>query len=209
MREVISHPQALAQSTAWLDEHTPGSARTACASTALAVKQLAESAAGAVAGAARRAAGTAAVGAAIAGEVYRVPLLRRGIQNGAGNSTRFVVIAPAAHANATAPPSVGPLRCGAAIALRLPALPVVLDALQRAGLDIIMLVSRPAPGIAWGAQFYVEMRLAEGCPIARAKEMLEREIGNDLCTLTWMGCWFELDNNENDGSAAGGMKRKR
>ena len=207
VREVISHAQALAQSAAWLGKHAPLARHTTCSSTALAVKQVADAGA---------ATSIAAVGAAIAGDVHCVPLLHRGIQDAAeGNVTRFVVVAPAAHAAAVAVAGIGPLRCAAVLALQLPALPVVLSALRRAGLEVAMLVSRPTPNAAWGTRFYTEMRLAGGQQLSRVQDKLAQELGSDVCTLTWVGHWAEFDDSGKDGKGgavghgAPGKKRKR
>jgi prephenate dehydratase len=77
---VTSHPQATAQCRAWLSEHLPGRPVVAANSTSEAVQRaVAEP-------------GIAAVGTVLAAELYGGHVLRKSIQDYAGNQTRFVVI---------------------------------------------------------------------------------------------------------------------
>ncbi len=77
---VTSHPQAVAQCRGWLTEHLPGRPVIAANSTSEAVQRaVAEP-------------GIAAVGTLLAADLYGGHVLRKSIQDYAGNQTRFVVI---------------------------------------------------------------------------------------------------------------------
>ncbi len=81
---VVSHPQASAQCRRFLRTELPQAEIRAAASTADAVRE--------VAGSQRP---LAALGAASAAEIYDCVVLREGVEDEAGNVTRFVWIAPA------------------------------------------------------------------------------------------------------------------
>lgn len=84
VRRVLSHPQPLGQCAHWLREHLPGAELVAAASTADAVREVAASDAPWAAIGTRRAAG-----------LYGGTVLAEGIEDQAGNATRFVWVAPA------------------------------------------------------------------------------------------------------------------
>jgi prephenate dehydratase len=90
---VLSHPQPLAQCARFLREELPAAERRGVSSTAAAVRMVAESSRP-----------WAAIGARSAAELYGCHVLREGIEDEAGNITRFVWIAPAG----TAPQGEGP-----------------------------------------------------------------------------------------------------
>jgi prephenate dehydratase len=81
---VLSHPQPLAQCARFLREHLPDVERRSVSSTAAAVRMVGES---------ERP--WAAIGARSAAGLYGCEILREGIEDEAGNVTRFVWIAPA------------------------------------------------------------------------------------------------------------------
>jgi prephenate dehydratase len=82
---VVSHPQALAQCSGFLRRELPGARAVAWTSTAEAVRAAAE----------RAAEGWAAIGTARAAGLYGCVVLREGVEDLAGNATRFVWIARA------------------------------------------------------------------------------------------------------------------
>jgi prephenate dehydratase len=90
---VISHPQPLAQCARFLRETLPGVERRNATSTAAAVRMVGESPRP-----------WAAIGARSAAELYGCAILREGIEDEAGNVTRFVWIAP----EGTEPAGAGP-----------------------------------------------------------------------------------------------------
>ena len=81
---VLSHPQPLAQCARFLREHLPEVERRAVSSTAAAVRMAGESDRP-----------WAAIGARAAADLYGGTVLVEGIEDEAGNVTRFVWIAPA------------------------------------------------------------------------------------------------------------------
>jgi len=81
LRRVVAHPQALAQCRQWLAAHLPGIPTGEEASnTKAAARAEAEP-------------GTAALAAEAAAAPYRLEVLARGVQDEAGNVTRFLVLA--------------------------------------------------------------------------------------------------------------------
>jgi prephenate dehydratase len=81
---VISHPQPLAQCARFIREELSGAETRAASSTAEAVRLVSESAEP-----------WAALGSRSAAELYGCEVLRDGVEDEAGNVTRFVWIAPA------------------------------------------------------------------------------------------------------------------
>jgi prephenate dehydratase len=77
---VVAHPQASGQCRRWLERHLPGRPLTAANSNAEAVQTAVATP------------GLAAVGPALAAEIYGGEVLESGIEDYAGNQTRFVVI---------------------------------------------------------------------------------------------------------------------
>lgn len=82
---VLSHPQAIGQCTHFLRTRMPQARVQAAASTAEAVRVVADGEAGPRA---------AALGSRLAAEQYGCEVLRAGVDDAAGNETRFVWLAP-------------------------------------------------------------------------------------------------------------------
>lgn len=82
---VHSHPQAIGQCAHFLRTRLPQAAIRAASSTAEAVRAVAEGEAGPRA---------AALGSRLAAEQYGCEVLRAGVDDAAGNETRFVMLAP-------------------------------------------------------------------------------------------------------------------
>ncbi|HVY96519.1 MAG TPA: prephenate dehydratase [Solirubrobacterales bacterium] len=81
---VLSHAQPLAQCARFLREQLPEVERRSVSSTAAAVRMVSESSRP-----------WAALGTRVAAELYGCEILREGVEDEAGNTTRFVWIAPA------------------------------------------------------------------------------------------------------------------
>jgi prephenate dehydratase len=81
---VVSHPQANAQCAHFLRTRLPQARVVAASSTAEAVRTVAE-----------RDDASAALGSRLAAELYGCEVLHAGVDDGAGNETRFVWLAPA------------------------------------------------------------------------------------------------------------------
>jgi prephenate dehydratase len=84
VKTVISHPQPLAQCAGFLATELPNATQVAAASTAEAVRTVAE-----------QGGPQAAIGARAAAELYGVPVLAEAVEDQPGNATRFVVLGPA------------------------------------------------------------------------------------------------------------------
>ena len=93
--EVVSHPQANAQCARFIRERLPGADVLSAASTAEAVRRVAES----------PDRPWAALGTRVAAELYGCEILRAGVEDVADNETRFVWLA---RADAEQAPSHGP-----------------------------------------------------------------------------------------------------
>jgi prephenate dehydratase len=87
IRAVVSHPQATGQCARFLRERLPGARVTAAASTAEAVRAVAESQEP-----------VAALGNRLSAEIYGCEVVVDGVEDAAGNETRFVWVAPAGRA---------------------------------------------------------------------------------------------------------------
>ncbi|MFE1380564.1 prephenate dehydratase [Streptomyces sp. NPDC058740] len=85
VREVFSHPHALAQCGGWLDEHLPGARAVPADSTAAAAHEVAQRSAGAA----------AAIAAPPAAERYGLRILAEGLGRRGGAVTRFVAVSQA------------------------------------------------------------------------------------------------------------------
>lgn len=86
VRAVVSHPQALAQCARFIRRELPGASVVAATSTADAVREVV----GEGPGGAR-----VAIGTLRAAELYGGAVLREGVEDSAGNATRFVWVARA------------------------------------------------------------------------------------------------------------------
>lgn len=86
LQVIFSHPQSLAQCRHYLEYHYPAARPTASLSNAAAVADMQASPTPA-----------AAIGPQRAAQLYGAEIIDRGIQDGANNMTRFVVVAPHDH----------------------------------------------------------------------------------------------------------------
>lgn len=151
VRIVWSHPQALAQCTAFLAHHRL--AAVAEYDTAGSAKKLA----------AQRPKATAAIASRGAGELYGLAVLAADVQNDASNATRFVALS-------REPGKPGGNKTSIAFTLEphVGTLHAALGALARNGLNVTRVVSRPhlAP---WQPVFHLDF---VGGPGAQALEEL-------------------------------------
>jgi prephenate dehydratase len=84
VKRLVSFPHATGQCRAWLSANLPNVEEVAARSTAESVRLVAESGE----------ATTAAIGTVLAAELYGLNVLAERIEDHAGNSTRFVLVAP-------------------------------------------------------------------------------------------------------------------
>ncbi len=146
VRQIYSHPQALAQCDRFL-RGLPGVEVVATYDTAGSAKLLKD----------RQLTDAAAIASARAADVFGLQVLQTGIQDFADNITRFLVVGPAgaaapdARANKTT------------IVFSLPnepgALFKALSVFALRGIDLTKLESRPMPGRPWEYLFYVDLRV--------------------------------------------------
>lgn len=141
VREVVAHPQALAQCRAWLQAHLPGVLQTPVSSNAEGARQ------------ATLRPEVAAIAGEAACERYGLPALARHIQDDPSNRTRFVVLGqlqpgPSGHDRTS-------------LILALPNQPGavyrMLEPLARHGVSMSRFESRPARTGRWEYYFFVDV----------------------------------------------------
>lgn len=144
IEKIYSHPHALAQCRSWLRAHVPAAALVPVSSTARGAEMAADEP------------GAAAIGSALAGNLYKVELAAAGIEDIAGNKTRFFVIGP----QSSAPAPSG--RDKTSLAFQVPhkpgALVDVLGVFTRNGINLSMIQSRPSRQRAWEYRFFADLQ---------------------------------------------------
>lgn len=146
VRQIYSHPQALAQCDRFL-RGLPGVEVVATYDTAGSAKLLQD----------RQLTEAAAIASARAAEVFGLHVLMTGIQDFADNITRFLVVGrPDRPASDAAPANK------TTVVFSLPnepgALFKALSVFALRGIDLTKLESRPIPGRPWEYLFYVDLR---------------------------------------------------
>lgn len=157
VRQIYSHPQALAQCDRFL-RGLPGVEVVATYDTAGSAKLLKD----------RHLTDAAAIASARAAKVFGLDVLKTGIQDFADNITRFLVVGPA---EAVRPGDAVPDKT--TVVFSLPnepgALFKALSVFALRGIDLTKLESRPIPGRPWEYLFYVDLRVgAHELPCSRA-----------------------------------------
>jgi 3-deoxy-7-phosphoheptulonate synthase len=165
IRRVYSHPQGLAQCAAFLDTH-PTWERQSFYDTAGAVKFVAE----------KGSTENAAIASEEAARVYRLAVLKSGIETNVQNYTRFVVIA---REETAAPRTEGVANRASfcfSVADKSGSLFQALQILAEHGLNMKKLESRPILGKPWQYLFYVDVDLPPDSTVfsAAAKKLSER-----------------------------------
>ncbi len=149
VREVYSHPVALAQCRRFFCSH-PGLRATPFYDTA-----------GAAAHAVRAGEGAAAIASEHAARVYGGNVLLSGIEDHPANYTRFLLISPR-----ESPRLVDTLPDKVSLAFAVPnrpgSLAAALEVFSRHGLNLTRLESRPVPGSPWEYVFYADYQLGTG-----------------------------------------------
>jgi chorismate mutase/prephenate dehydratase len=145
IRKVFSHPQALAQSSAWLQRNLPEADIMASASTAEAARLAAAST------------DTAAVAGMMAAELYGLKTLATDVQESSDNQTRFLAVSTAPQQIDTA--NRTSLRTLLYIVLhdKPGALLQGLEPFHAAGLNLTSIQSRPLRGRPWEYGFFMEI----------------------------------------------------
>jgi len=143
LKRVVAHPQAFPQCRQWLATHLPGVPVVEMASNALAAERAA------------RESGTAAIASATAAAVYKLAVLADGIQDDAGNTTRFLVLA-----SADAPAPSGDDKTSLVVSVRdeVGVLAKLLRPFAQHAIDLIKIESRPLRERPWEYYFFLDLR---------------------------------------------------
>ncbi len=175
IRKVFSHPQALRQCAGYL--RSRGWETVETGNTAEAAKRVRE----------MNDPSLAAIASEEAADLYGLRLLEGGINDEAGNTTRFAALTRSLHM-----PEHRGLREDAGFILmftvqnRAGALAQTLNIIGAHGYNMKTLRSRPMKGLQWNYYFYVE---AEGNINSENGEMLLRELGAVCARLKLVGVW--------------------
>ncbi len=159
IRKVYSHPQSLGQCRQWLRQHLPDAELVEASSNTRAA-QLAAAEEGA-----------AAIAGQMAAELYDLNILESGIQDFANNTTRFFVIGESAC------PPTGEDCTSVMFGVRNEsgALFTALEPLNRLGISMNKIESRPSRKKAWEYLFFVDLEGHASDPaLAQALSELEQ-----------------------------------
>lgn len=182
VRTVVSHPQALAQSSVFLQQH--GFITRAWNNTADAARHIAELNDPTV----------ASIASAETAGLYGLQILAQGVNADGDNTTRFIVIERAAQ-----PPVM--TGDGQRLALLFTArhkpgqLAAVLDQIGACGFNMECIKSRPLPHVPFEYYFYVQLVCPAGCTSTDCNTLLDT-LRTDCSTLRLLGA-FTLDTAEN------------
>jgi 3-deoxy-7-phosphoheptulonate synthase len=174
IRQVFSHPQGLAQCGKFLDAH-PDWERVAYYDTAGSVRHVAE----------LGSKENAAIASEDAAQVYRLTVLRQGIETNVQNYTRFFVIA---REEGELPPEAATRRqrkaslCFA-VADQPGALFKALQVLAARGLNMKKLESRPIHGKPWEYLFYVDVDVPADSSVFNSCMQELKDASEDLRVL--------------------------
>ena len=182
VRTVISHPQALAQSSVFLQQH--GLTTQPWSNTADAAKHIAE----------LKDPSVAAIASAETADLYGLQILAAGVNADGDNTTRFIVIE-----RAEQPPVM--TGEGQRLALLFTArhepgrLAAVLDQIGARSFNMECIKSRPLPHVPFQYYFYVQLVCPAGSTRADCEALLDI-LRTDCSTLRLVGA-FTLDTAEN------------
>ncbi len=174
--EVQSKDQALGQCRHWLRSNLPNAKLVDCSSTTHAVQVAMERD------------GAAAIASSLAGELYGVPILQKGIQDHAENITRFLIIA-----RNSGPIGNGevPQRTSIVFSLkdRTGALQSALEPFSKRGVNLCKIESRPSRRKAWDYFFFIDcIGHFEEDPVREAITELEA-----MCSFAkWLGSYPDV-----------------
>ena len=179
IREVVSHPQALAQCAEYVRNNDWNTAEYS--NTALAAKYVAE----------KKEKTVAAIASEEAAEVFGLEVLARNINASRNNTTRFAALSRVeSHRHSK--------RMGEHFILLFTvkheagALAKAIDIIGRYGFNMRTLRSRPMKDLLWQYYFYVE---AEGDVYTEAGEWMMRELGLFCDRLKLAGTYFKEKSN--------------
>ncbi len=160
---VASHPQALAQCRRFVEQRLPRAELLPVASTAAAAR------------AAQSDPTVCAIASRLAAELFALPILASAIQDETPNLTRFVVVGR----GETAPTGNDRTSIVFSLPHRRGALLGALSVLERAGINLTRIESRPLAGRPWEYAFFVDFEGHQREPaVARALEELGAVCGS-------------------------------
>ncbi|GAC1330021.1 MAG: prephenate dehydratase [Chloroflexota bacterium] len=173
IKRVLTHPQTAGQTRLWMAEHMPGVAVLPATSNGKAAELAAQDTTGTV----------GAVGPRIAGEVYKLNVLADNIQDIAGNTTRFLVIARSASESAT-----GQDKTAAVFSIRdrTGALRDLAEAFSSNDVNLSSIQSRPSKRRAWDYLFFIEL---DGHVTEARVERALRKAEEHTVFLKVLGSW--------------------
>ncbi len=148
VKQVYSHPQALAQCREWLDRNLPHAHMAEVASTALAAEQAIGDGA------------AAAIASELASQVYGLPILRERIEDIVQNVTRFLVVGrhgmdPTGHDKTSILLSIRD---------EVGALHRIVEPIATARVNLTKIESRPTRRRPWEYVFFVDFEGHQGDP---------------------------------------------
>jgi len=170
IRVIYSHAQSLGQCQGWLNAHLPGVERVAVASNAEAARLAAESA------------DIAAIAGEIAASHYDLEIVAPGIEDDAGNTTRFLVLGR----SETAPSGRDKTSLAIYVRNKPGALLELIEPFARKNVGLSKLESRPARSGSWEYVFFID--LDGHCKEARVAEALT-EARNHALSLKVLGSY--------------------
>ncbi|MCL4554292.1 MAG: prephenate dehydratase [Actinobacteria bacterium] len=140
--QIVSHPQALAQSRRWITSNLLGKPVVAATSTAEAVRMATEQP------------GVAAIGSEFAAETYGAEVLFDSIEDYAGNQTRFVLIGRGMHER------TGEDKTSLALFMKADrpgTLNMILSEFAFAGINLTKIQSRPTRKALGDYMFFIDL----------------------------------------------------
>ncbi len=167
--EVFGHPQSLAQTRRWLQDHLPQAELLPASSTGRAAELAAES-------------GGAAVASALAADINGLDVLADAIQDQSDNTTRFLVVGRS-YGNQT-----GEDKTSLIIAVRHAAgsLYSALDSFRKHKLNMTKIESRPSKDEAWEYLFFLDV---EGHALDESVKGALDEMAEHCTRLTVLGSY--------------------
>jgi chorismate mutase/prephenate dehydratase len=141
IKQLFSHPQALAQCRGWIQNHLPHVEVIETSSTTRAAELAAENKE------------AAAIASSLAAERYHLRLLQQDIQDNASNATRFLVL------GRQSPPPTGRDRTSLMMSVidSVGALYRALAPFRRYRLNLTKIESRPVKRRAWAYYFFIDL----------------------------------------------------
>ena len=177
IKQVISHPQPLAQCQGWLRKHLPDTPTHPVDSTGAAADQ------------AQKDHSLAAVASDLAIKTYDLQVVARGIEDYRDNITRFLVIGD------NSPPRSGRDKTSLLLTLvdRPGALYHILNILAERNINLTKIESRPVKGEAGRYMFFIDLIGHLDDP--EIKEACER-LRETCASFKWLGSYPRVEEND-------------